>query len=753
MAYVYDNKIYRNLQQQVKENMENIAELQDLKLVGIDVAGIVADYSSLPSSAAQGQLYAVGTSSPYELYVYNNSSWVDFGEFPKAGPKGDQGPQGEPGRQGQRGLTGPQGPRGYTGAPGTPGQAGPKGDQGPKGPKGDKGDKGDTGPQGPQGIQGPMGPQGPKGVYATLTALQNAFPTGTDGTYVVSENGHWYYWNGSAWTDGGVYLSDLSYDLIKYIIDNNISLINIYNTEIVSNQFVNYTDGGFYDLENYQRTDYINIKGLTKILVKKTFHYPLDGFAFYDENKTYISGEGRDAIATSGYILASVPNGACYIATCGFNSETLSVITANIQEEISNININPFDVYPVNNIISNIINADRLSDAVIIDKNNNQVTINYTSATGNSWLSMPVFVNKIINENIVHIRFNLDTLDTGNSLKIYIEFRDSNNNVQYKPFGVISSTGLQDLSCDLNYYVVYESLDMTKAINILVANNSRPCHAVLTNPIIYEETTKLDTDKTIGENLNEMEIKIQSNENSINNLNNLVRGEIVAPNGTKYITQVLNDGSLIAIPKLPSNILYIGNSLLLGFGTFGMAATNSSQDYYHYVNDYLTNLGLTLTTNKLQGASYEACTSSSAQDNWLQNTLLPNLNNNIELVIIQLGDNVNTPDKLAVFENGAKKLIEFIRTNVPRTRVAWVGEWYSTSTKQTYISNACKDKGATFIDISQLPSGTGNQSHVGAVWVDDDNVEHTITDSGVASHPSSQGMRKIADLIIENLFE
>ena len=142
MAYVYDNKIYRNLQQQVKENMENIAELQEMKLVGLDVKGIVSDYSNLPSSAEQGQVYAVGTEAPFELYVYNNSSWVDFGQFPKAGPKGDQGPQGEPGRQGPRGLTGEPGPRGYTGAPGTPG---PEGPQGPAGPKGDKGDKGDPG--------------------------------------------------------------------------------------------------------------------------------------------------------------------------------------------------------------------------------------------------------------------------------------------------------------------------------------------------------------------------------------------------------------------------------------------------------------------------------------------------------------------------------------------------------------------------------------------------------------------------------
>ena len=111
MAYVYDNKTYRNLQQQVKENMENIAELQDMRLVGISVTGIVEDTTKLPATAEQGQIYAVGSASPFELYVYSDSKWVDFGQFPKEGPKGDQGPQGEPGRQGPRGLTGEPGPR------------------------------------------------------------------------------------------------------------------------------------------------------------------------------------------------------------------------------------------------------------------------------------------------------------------------------------------------------------------------------------------------------------------------------------------------------------------------------------------------------------------------------------------------------------------------------------------------------------------------------------------------------------------
>ena len=56
---------------------------------------------------------------------------------------------------------------------------------------------------------------GTQGVYDSLTALQTAFPNGTSGIYVTSDNGHWYYWNGSAWTDGGVYQSSEDVNQIK----------------------------------------------------------------------------------------------------------------------------------------------------------------------------------------------------------------------------------------------------------------------------------------------------------------------------------------------------------------------------------------------------------------------------------------------------------------------------------------------------------------------------------------------------------
>ena len=50
----------------------------------------------------------------------------------------------------------------------------------------------------------------PKGVYATLSDLQAAFPTGNTNVYIVSSDGKWYYWNGTAWTSGGIYQATAS---------------------------------------------------------------------------------------------------------------------------------------------------------------------------------------------------------------------------------------------------------------------------------------------------------------------------------------------------------------------------------------------------------------------------------------------------------------------------------------------------------------------------------------------------------------
>ena len=172
MAIRIDNKVYRNLQQQVKF-LTDLAN-QDVNVVK-NVNGVVANVNQLPDVASVeiGTTYAVGTSKPYEYYVALNGKWVDLGEFPykgPAGPTGATGPIGPTGATGPIGPTGPQGATGPTGATGAIGPTGPLG--GPAGPTGPTGPVGPIGPTGPQGAIGPtgaIGPVGPTGPAGTST--------------------------------------------------------------------------------------------------------------------------------------------------------------------------------------------------------------------------------------------------------------------------------------------------------------------------------------------------------------------------------------------------------------------------------------------------------------------------------------------------------------------------------------------------------------------------------------------------------
>ena len=158
------------------------------------VKGLYTTLSALQSAhptGSAGDAWFVGTSENNVVYQWDvdQSAWVNVGALkgPK-GDKGDTGPQGPQGSKGEKGDTGPHGEKGdkgdaFTYADFTAEQLaslkGEKGDTGPRGPKGD------IGKTGPQGEQGPAGKDGAsytvKGLYATLSALQAAHPTGSTG--------------------------------------------------------------------------------------------------------------------------------------------------------------------------------------------------------------------------------------------------------------------------------------------------------------------------------------------------------------------------------------------------------------------------------------------------------------------------------------------------------------------------------------------------------------------------------------------
>jgi hypothetical protein len=142
--------------------------------------------------------------------------------------------------------------------------------------------------------------------------------TGTESGYT---SGHWYYWNGSAWADGGVYqsagIADQSVKLkslnFKPLMVNGSGKNLINKNTVTTGYYVRYDNGQLNALGSYSASDYIDVsryrgQNLALSMGEQT--------AFYDVNKVFISGNtnvpypGTPLVVPSNafYIRVSIPN-------------------------------------------------------------------------------------------------------------------------------------------------------------------------------------------------------------------------------------------------------------------------------------------------------------------------------------------------------------------------------------------------------------------------------------------------------------
>lgn len=181
--FVIDDKTYRNIQEQVQKNKEDIAAWTNIQFTldsfGITVLGVVATEADIPEDEYNyGDAYLVGAEEPYDIYIFTRNG--ESGEFINMGPLsivGPQGPQGPKGDKGDQGLQGVPGQNGATGA------TGPQGAQGPKG---------ETGAQGPQGIQGIQGDPGESfmivGTITSASQLPDPSETSRNYAYLLDDD-------------------------------------------------------------------------------------------------------------------------------------------------------------------------------------------------------------------------------------------------------------------------------------------------------------------------------------------------------------------------------------------------------------------------------------------------------------------------------------------------------------------------------------------------------------------------------------
>lgn len=137
---------------------------------------------------------------------------------------------------------------------------------------------------------------GPKGVYATLTDLETADPS-HDFIYLVTENGKWYYYDTilNSWTAGGTYQSTgiafgaVDIPELKKDIANNFESLNMFDkSRIVDGHYFN-NDGTIGSYENSQYcSQYIPVTyGKTYVFVPyANIQYPI---ATYDKDGNFLA--------------------------------------------------------------------------------------------------------------------------------------------------------------------------------------------------------------------------------------------------------------------------------------------------------------------------------------------------------------------------------------------------------------------------------------------------------------------------------
>lgn len=200
----------------------------------------------------------------------------------------------------------------------------------------------------------------------------------------------------------------------------------------------------------------------------------------------------------------------------------------------------------------------------------------------------------------------------------------------------------------------------------------------------------------------------------------------------------------------PRRTLMVGNSLLNGFGTYGMCASAPEHDFCAHVTCALRAVRPDAAVDKLTVFGLESSESLQQARDWLRGPLREALLAQPELVLLQCGDNINNSQRLAVYRDACVETLAFIRCALPGAQVALVGQWYATEEKQALMAEACRQTGCAFVDIEGLRSAN-TMGKVGDCYLLPDGTQGVIDSEGVASHPNNAGMAAIARKIIDVL--
>lgn len=223
-----------------------------------------------------------------------------------------------------------------------------------------------------------------------------------------------------------------------------------------------------------------------------------------------------------------------------------------------------------------------------------------------------------------------------------------------------------------------------------------------------------------------------------------------------YIT--LNGKEKFRISAAAHNVLFVGNSLLLGmFGKYGMCSSSPKKDYAYYVQQEIKKYNKNCVFSKLSGGNFENAESMDEFEAWFSTDANAYTNKpakesfteNLDLIFLQLADNVNTDKKIVNFNKTAELLIERIQKLSPNARIIWIHGWYNKKNTYDTITELCTRHQLERVDISDIRTKE-NEAYEGQVCENAAGEKEIVKEAWI-THPGDSGMKKIADKIIHQL--
>lgn len=373
---------------------------------------------------------------------------------------------------------------------------------------------------------------------------------------------------------------------------------------------------------------------------------------------------------------------------------------------------------------------------------------NIVTTTGNNGI---LLTNKF-SSNSANVRLRLTLINTI-PITIYLSYFNSAGKESFKKLLDVSETGTlkQTLEIDCASFIVYND-----AVNFRIRINCNAAGTLTINDFTVYEASDIETSKYYSDNFLDMTNNVFNGLNAIEQEATETK-RIVLTNGKgeKYDLQVDNNGNIIAVPHIPKKVLFMGNSLVFGMNNtddrnnaFGMAATDYTKDYVYNTEQEILKKNSKATFTRLYSSPFEHSETIESATKFINDNIAM-FSSDLDLVVVQMSENVNTDKKRNVFNTSFPKLIQTIRVNSPKAKILCVGGWFAESVVTEKMLETCINYGCSYLSIHDLFTSE-NLGVVGATVTYKNGKTGNILEAW-HTHPGDKGHKAISDKIVNAL--